>query len=116
MAHPNSSTTKIMENMEKTNLQEMSLIETGLPGDSNLEDPLGPFLQAHDNHCTWHWEQTGTTSIVENTIYPENTTKSILQPSSHNIKSRSTGKTSPTRFNSPCMDTQPQCGNQLVPP
>jgi hypothetical protein len=32
-----------------------------------LEDPLGPFLQTHDNHRTWHWEQTGANAIVENT-------------------------------------------------
>jgi hypothetical protein len=35
MANPSSSTIKIMGNMEKANLQEISTIETGLPRDSN---------------------------------------------------------------------------------
>jgi hypothetical protein len=37
-------------------------------GTATLEEPLGPFLQTHDNHQTWHWEQTGANSIVKNTF------------------------------------------------
>jgi hypothetical protein len=43
------------------------LSKLGCLGTTMLEDPLGHFLQTHDNHCTWHWEQTGANSIVENT-------------------------------------------------
>jgi hypothetical protein len=32
-----------------------------------METPLGPFLPTHNNHHSWHWEQTGTNTIVENT-------------------------------------------------
>jgi hypothetical protein len=63
VANPSASTSKILANMEKANLQVISAIETGSPGDSNSRRP---FLQTHNNHCTWHWEQTGTTLIVEN--------------------------------------------------
>jgi hypothetical protein len=37
-------------------------------GTATLEEPLGPYLQTHDDHCTWHWEQTGALSIVKNTF------------------------------------------------
>jgi hypothetical protein len=43
------------------------LSKLGHLGTATLEDPLGPFLQTHDHHCTWLWEQTGANSIVENT-------------------------------------------------
>jgi hypothetical protein len=56
-----------MGNLEKTNLQEIPTVKQGWLGTATLEEPLGPYLQTHDNHCTWHWEQTGTLSIVENT-------------------------------------------------
>jgi hypothetical protein len=55
-----------MANMEKANPQAFSTFKTGRLGIATLEEPLGPFLQTHDNHHTWCWEQTGTTSIVEN--------------------------------------------------
>jgi hypothetical protein len=41
-------------------------LKQGHLGIATLEEPLGPFLQTHNNHHTWRWEQTGTTSIVEN--------------------------------------------------
>jgi predicted Rdx family selenoprotein len=36
-------------------------------GMATLETPLGAFIQTHDNHQVWNWEQTGTNTIVENT-------------------------------------------------
>jgi hypothetical protein len=36
LIYPEDGTTKIMGNMEKTNLQAILLIKTGLPGDRNF--------------------------------------------------------------------------------
>jgi hypothetical protein len=36
-------------------------------GTATLETPLGPFIRTHDNHQVWNWEQTGPTTVVENT-------------------------------------------------
>jgi hypothetical protein len=55
-----------MGNLENDS-EEILLSKLGRLGTATLEDPLGPFLQTHDHHQTWHWEQTGVNSIVENT-------------------------------------------------
>jgi hypothetical protein len=36
-------------------------------GVATLETLLGPFIPTRDNHRSWHWEQTGANTIVENT-------------------------------------------------
>jgi hypothetical protein len=56
-----------MGNLEKLIRKRFLLSKLGCLGTAMLEDPLGPFLQTHDNHHTWHWEQTGANNIVENT-------------------------------------------------
>jgi hypothetical protein len=43
------------------------LSKLGRLGMATLETPLGPFIQTHNNHRMWNWEQTGTNTIVENT-------------------------------------------------
>jgi hypothetical protein len=47
---------------------------------TTLEEPLGPFLQTHDNHCSWCREQTGINTIVENTHLFKITNKNTTQP------------------------------------
>jgi hypothetical protein len=58
---------KSWEIWEKLIQKRFLLSKLGCLGTAALEDPLGLFLQTHNNHCTWHWEQTGANSIVENT-------------------------------------------------
>jgi hypothetical protein len=66
MAYRSPPTIKIMVNLEKTNFQEIPTVKTRLLGDSNFGRALRTYLQTHDNHCMWHWEQTGTSSMVKN--------------------------------------------------
>jgi hypothetical protein len=51
-----------------------------------LDEPLGPFLQMH--HHSWRWEQTGTSTIVENTyLFREHQQKHFAaQLTRHQIK------------------------------
>jgi hypothetical protein len=73
LANSNAPTTEIMGNLERLIRIRFLLSKLGCLGTATLEDPLGPFLQTHDNHHTWHWEQTGANSIVENTyLFDEN--------------------------------------------
>jgi hypothetical protein len=59
---------KSWEIWKKLTRKRFLLSKKGCLGTATLEDPLGPYLQTHDNHRTWRWEQTGALSIVENTF------------------------------------------------
>jgi hypothetical protein len=66
VANQRFATAKIMGDMEKTTLQVISPVKTWPTGYGNPGNTR-PFIQTHDNHCVWNWEQTGTNTIVENT-------------------------------------------------
>jgi hypothetical protein len=79
---------KTWEIWKKLMQKRFQLSKLGRLGTAMLEEPLGPFLRTHDNHQTWHWEQTGTTSIVENTfLFDEHRQIHYsAQPTRHQIK------------------------------
>jgi hypothetical protein len=73
-------------------------------GVATLETPLGPFLPTHDNHHSWHWEQTGANTIVENT-HVFNTHQQVHYKA-HQIKVNQSDKlhnTQPIRHGHPIM-------------
>jgi hypothetical protein len=67
VANSRVTTQKIMEIWKKLIHKRFLLSKLGRLGTATLETPLGPFVRTHDNHRVWNWEQTGPTTVVENT-------------------------------------------------